>query len=273
MAREGGPGDGEFTWHSLLDHFGVGGSVDTKYSLMALQRNGTGAPALWFTSVDGTDPDNDLLQLRYLPLANDLSPWSGFAKDVKYGRTNGIVELMPVYFPSRVLLREMHFTLEGSAGTGEGWGLTASLDGAAAAAVGSDVTATGSVFWTAGSNDTCRTLYPTLRHTAITGGGGSTDPLRASRARLSFYYLPDVGDTLSFVVDVKKTAGTRHSQETVLANLKALRKAGAKTFVDLYGTGSQYVLVDSVDDEAAKRIAGVEDSHLATVTATLLEYS
>jgi hypothetical protein len=264
--REGadGPG-GPLVWHPFHAHHDAGARCDSIY----IQRNGEGAPRLWHP----LDPDAGVT-LRYHPLAKDLSPYGGGS----YGAASQAAadshsHLMPIIFPSQVLLREVRYLIEES-DANFFWQMFVKRDGGAAEQVGSEITATGSLFWTAGTNDTCRRimLRPSYRTTSSYTPARARPP-RLMRIVLEFTYLPDISDDLQFVIDVAATAKRRHiSEKKVRDDLRALRNAGAKSWTDPYGaTGN--VLVSATSDQAPKRMAALEIMEVVSVKATLLEYA
>ena len=234
-------------------------------SLTTVQRNGEGAPRLWICDADAT-------RIQYIQLGGDLGPFA-IGQNQGDTSTTGSIVMKPVNFPCRVLLRELRLQIE-AANAEVAWAAAGYIDGVSSTKPPGSLTATGSLFWVADEDDTCRRFQLLLQATM----SGSYTPADAEselmRAVLNGYYLPDVGETLSFVVDVERTAEkTNKAQETVVANLKALRNAGSKSYTDTYGTGSQFVLVKTTSENAAKRVAGIEGENLIGVTAELMEYS
>ena len=108
-----------------------------------------------------------------------------------------------------------------------------------------------------------------------TGAYDPTDTTPAFLRKFTAYgdYLPDVGDSLLFFIDLERTAKRTHRRvETVLSNLKALRSAGAKAWVDRFGA-TGFVLVRTADEASGDRVQGIESGQTASVSAELLEYS
>jgi hypothetical protein len=251
-------------WHPFHAHMDAGARCESIH----IQRNGTGAPRLWHQKLlAGTQ------RIMYHPLGKDGGPFGGGSySSASQAATDNHAHFMPVQLPSQVLLREVRYEIE------EGdaqffWSCYAKLDGAAAAQVGgSELTATGSLFW---ATDTkCRRLM--LRPSYRTSG--SYTPVRARPPRLmkvtvEFTFLPDVSDDLQFVVDVAATAMRRHvSEKKVRDDLRALRNAGAKSWIDVYGQ-SGTVNIAATSDQAPKRMAALEIMDVVSVKATLMEYS
>ena len=86
------------------------------------------------------------------------------------------------------------------------------------------------------------------------------------------YYLPDVSDPINFTVDVMRTAERRKvSLGSVRSELQGYRSA-AQSWVDPYGT-SGALLVQSTQDGAPAKAAGIHGEQFIQVSAMLLEYT
>ena len=241
--------------------------------LLCRQFNGDGAPRLWWATGS---------YLHCVPLSQDLDLFTGTgsAPGNLYGESangastsnSGKAYHSQVMLPSRALFRELRLVIEKGAANWT-WGLSAIIDGANEASIGSTLTASGSIFWTAGTNDEGQTIAPiiTLTYTSQT----SNNPPRLRRATLEGYYLPDVGDTVSMTIDLTKTATERKmTVGAVRAELLALRSA-AYNFVDPWQatTTPQVLLVRDVQGAAPTKIAGEQGQAFALVTGEILEYA
>ena len=264
-AAEQGEGPGEITWFPIYVQVN---SLAANTQFVHVQRNGEGATRLWFSEELGGFPSSQDQDLAYITIGRDGSP---FTPDGTYGNT-GVIDTQDTLLPSKGLFTEARMLIE-SGDANMAWSIIFFPDGDTANSLTTTLTATGSIFWTAGTRDTGRRV----RFRVIVTDGGYTDAYPPPELRemiVSGFFLPDVGETLSFVVDVEKTAEeANYAQETVVANLKALRKSAATSYIDRFGTASQFVLVKTTDEGAAKRVAGIEGENLIGITAELLEYS
>jgi len=262
----------ELTW-SAIDRFRPT-SVLGRCQLFHIQRNGPSAPRL-FMLVKG-EPSGAETSLRYMLLGPDAGPVrrnGGEWGEVSDGGNNEVWNKEEV-FPSNALLREVRL-LVGRTATGMTWHVRCQRDSNAVESVGGGgLSNTGSLFWTPGTADTARRLYMAVGwHTDGTYAVAQNQAPHLREMRVYGTYLPDVSDDLQFVIDVGGTAKRRRvSEKSVRDALRALRNAGAKAWVDPYGTGGQ-VLVSATSDQAPKKMAALEMMEVVTVRGTLLEYS
>jgi len=267
VGREAEPGDQFETPWGLA--FKATGNTTTYGSSAYIQKLKTGAPRLWIYSIHGTTGG----AFDWISLSQDGGPYS---TALTYGNASVTARLylMPHLFPCTVLLREFRYVIE--SGDAEAtWGLEMARDGGSAAAVGSAVTATGSVFWTAGTNDTARRVQPIIVGTFSSGYTPTATPPRVLECSLEGYYLPDVGDTASMVIDLRKTATERKVSVTaVRAELLALR-SNAYNFVDPWQTTTtaQRLLVRDASGSAAAKVAGEMGSAFMAVNGEIVEYT
>lgn len=266
-ARERGEniGDGAYEWFSVLDYAAQSAQANGIWR----QRNGSAAPRLWFVGL--TTAGNTYLYR--IPLGNDLSVWRGSVTNGYAGTliSPGIWCGQPITFPSNVLLEEVRFAIQ-RGGANFSWSFKALRDGATSPdTVGSALTASGSIFWTPGTSDTCRTLIPIIE---CTYAGFADLPPEIVDARLFGDFLPDVSDPLMMVIDLRRTADRRTgtTPQSIRDELRALRYGGAKAWVDPRQTAGT-VLVTAADDGAPKNIASLRVEDTITVRATLVEYA
>lgn len=223
--------EGELEWHPY--YYLLASSPVAVNGAVHPQRNGGNSRIWWYDTA-----------LRCMPLDVGLS-FSGDGA-ITYGQASLTASLwtMPINFPCQVQLREVRLTLLGTS-TNAPWDIRAFRDsfGTTGEPVGSTLTATGSAFWTAGTNDTCRLLRLRVRsvmntsYTPVGFNSDTTAPPTLIRMVLHGTYLPDVGEEIALSIDVPATAQLQgKSLPAIVSALEALVRTGAQTWTDYLGT-------------------------------------
>lgn len=207
--------------------------------------------------------------LKHSPIGQQGDPY--YSRSINL-TTNDLGTLITksVTFPSPVIMRESRIVVERDSANMD-WTLGVWIDddsANAATEIGSR-TDTGSIFWTAGVNDQgqrwrfqmewdSNTLFPV----------GFAPALR--RWTVEGTYLPDVGESIGFNVDLDATSRSRKtSVKAIRDELDALVKADTYAWVDVFGnTGT--VIVDSQQIEAPVE-AGAKE--VRSIRVRLEEYS
>lgn len=243
------------------------GSGDAPFSLH-IQRNGSGAPRLWFASVSG---GNSILY--YTVLSGTYDPFLLDGTNTFGG--NGIVSSQralwspPHRFSSPVQVNECELVIDNGSGSFT-WAAAVIRDSAGVlTTLSPTLTASGTAFASPGLSCRKLRLFISSTYDATT----FTSPPILTAAILRGVYLPDVSAPLLFAVDVPRTAALqRSSPEQVHTALEALRSAGSKTWTDPYGA-SGYITVQDVDWGAPVSAGQRRRETVLTVRAMLEEYS
>lgn len=195
--------------------------------------NGFGYSA-WFAG--GTDTT----KFDIIALAPDGSPYGQDSiAAMTYGNASNTARLflMPKEYPCRVMLREWRYVIE-NGDTNVAWGIEYALDGGSAlTTVSTTVTASGSLYFTSGTNDQAAYRWqPIIKAVFGAGYTPTATPPRVVLAQAFGHYLPETMDGLVFTIDLLKTADNRQSTvEAIIAELEALRPLGAQAYVDRFG--------------------------------------
>ncbi|KKM53133.1 hypothetical protein LCGC14_1554330, partial [marine sediment metagenome] len=257
--RYGERGETELVWHPII-HRSAG-----KCQGVHKQKHGSGAPRLWWG--EGTYGGD----LAYISLAADGGP---FKPGASYGDANadGTMYGLEYLFESLVLLREMKLEIE--EGNNElSWQAQVQRDGGSVEDVGSAITSTGPIFWTARSNDKCRRARFPFKWIGSVSYDPSGNRTRVRKQAMYGSYLPDVSDVIVCTVDMKATSASRGvSEQELRAELDSVTKSGAEEFTDLHEI-SYDVLVDEVMEGSAPHVDGVEGKHLVGLRMRVLRYS
>jgi hypothetical protein len=265
-AREnvaGRPDQGKLSWFTLK-------GPDTPASgrrLVYVHQNGVSAPRLVWTALV---QDWEVF-FRALSPNRDPHVYSG-----SWGQASqsGDYWFGEQVFGSTALLREVLMEIGRPINTPDeiGWRPLVSRDGGAAETLG-QLSSTGAVFWTPGTNDTCRRAYFGVRWTATAGWNpvNALPPyLRSMTVRGS--YLPDVSDPVQFTIDIEATARRRHlSRKAVIDELRGYRSS-RQPWTDPNGQ-SGHIKVTDTTEGAPARAGSLEGLDVLTVKAMLVEYS
>lgn len=248
-------------WNLVWRH-SAGGNYSYAGSLYP-QKRGTGAPRLWAHAAVGIATDS----FDYINLDAVGSPFNP-SDTLGNASITARLYLMPRLFESNVLLREFRYTIEDGVSTVT-WGLEVARNGGSAETVGSTVTATGSLYWTAGTNDEAQRIQAILVATFAAGYGATATPPRVLRTVLFGSYLPRVSDALLFVIDIQKTAARQNKHpDRVRDTLRGYRST-RQTWVDVRGASGQ-IRIDGTDDQPPYQVGAAETM---TIRAALMAYS
>ncbi|KKN05571.1 hypothetical protein LCGC14_1086060 [marine sediment metagenome] len=232
------------------------------------ERNGTGAPRLWWGRLVG-----GTVSFEYISLGLDGGPY-------KPGGSFGDQSVSGTWFGKEFDLdapgtlksmREVEIVLDG--GDAElSWQNQVQLDGAAAENVGTVHTTTGGTKFFAAQKK-ARRIRPVM---VWTGSGSYTATGNASRIRKAIYrghWLPEVADRITLSVDVLKTAQRRGtSPKKVRDELAALALVDNYPLVDIHGSSAVQVIIEEVDAREGGNVAGLEGRemvHLALIVHEL----
>lgn len=223
------------------------------------------ANRIWFAS----RADTGDFDLGYFTVGADGNP---FVPGGSYGSAGTFsVAYSPAYdFPCNVLMVEARLHIE-RGGDSQSWtpyGQNAS--GGSYVEIGSGgLTASGSLYWTAGTSDTGRRWRFQLTHNPL---AADTTPSELHSITFHGYYLPDVGNDVRMGIDIDMTARqlgkTRAEIVTELEGYASSRQA----FVDMHGT-SGHILVRGVSTQGPAKWGAVPGSQIAEIAATILEYA
>jgi hypothetical protein len=262
------PFPGEDVGHELVHHvIALVATSGKAPERMWITENATAGELLIYNQAD---------KLAFIKLGADRAPDGGGSFGGPSG--GGTLTMLPeVIFPSRVLLRETHLTIDAPT-VHMLWRPQIWVDGAQGSGtqvvLGSGISSSGSVFFTPGTNDQAHRIMAEIEWATSPGFDPEAIPgPQLVEFTLSGFYLPDVGDTLTFVVDVERTAQMEHKRVSkVLTNLNALRSAGSQAYVDRHGIQG-FVSVIATDQASGMRIMGVESGEFVSVNADLVKYS
>jgi len=255
---------GTLDWFPLY-YDGAGGTDHLGVQFVTVQSNGVGGPRVIYAI------DTTIKMFSVAPDGNPAIIDNSASWDAQLG---GTWTSRVISFDSNVHLREMEYVID-DPDINFLWGLSVYRNGGAEETVLSPVSglgASGSIFWTRGTNDTCRRLRVRIHNNGAARVLTAVPPVLRD-AVLHGTYLPDKSDEMQFVIDVEETAKRRGmSAKGVYDEVRALDSVGAVAWRDLYGqTGS--ILVRQTQEGAPESLKPLVGRPSITVNCTLIDYA